>query len=163
LNGEGDRRETATRDGLRVALAITLATFQLALTLALLPTVPATARTPVYAHISCEHRGGPGIIGTEALINVGWTTGETDKLVSLLSDFSHRVCPQPAFLDIASKSIYQKHVDHDTVWQYTFRILSDPKHHYLVTAQFPDLLHMRVIVRSSSGRVLYRSGTVKNE
>jgi hypothetical protein len=163
LNGEGDGRETATCDGLRVALAITLATFQLALTLALLPTAPATARSPVYARVSCAHRGGTGIIGTEALINVGWTTGETNTLVSLLADFSHRVCPQPGFLDIAGTSIYQKHINHDTVWQYTFRILSDTKHHYSVTAQFPDLLHMRIIVRSPSGRVLYRSGTVKNE
>jgi hypothetical protein len=122
-----------------------------------------TARNAAYATASCAHRGGPGIIGTEALINVGWTTGEADKLVSLLSDFSHRVCPQPAFLDIDARSIYQKHIDRETVWQYTFRLLSDTKHHYSVTAQLPDIVHMRIIVRSTSGRVLYRSGTVKNE
>jgi hypothetical protein len=122
-----------------------------------------TARGAAYARASCAHRGGPGIIGTEALINVGWTTGETNELVSLLSGFSHRLCPQPGFLEIDAKSIYQKHIDRETVWQYTFRLLSDTKHHYSVTAQFPDILHMRIIVRPASGRVLYRSGTVKNE
>lgn len=54
-------------------------------------------------------------------------------------------------------------VDRETVWQYTFRLSSDTRHHSLVTAQFPDILHMRILVRSTFGRVLYRSGTVKNE
>jgi hypothetical protein len=109
------------------------------------------------AQAACTHRSVPGITGTERLINAGWTTDETDKLVSLLSSFANKVCPEPQFFDI-------DRVNHGpSVSRYTFRITSETKRRYQVTALLLDIHHMRLTVRSTSGKILYRSGTVQHD
>jgi hypothetical protein len=128
--------------------------------LTLLPALPAGAQASVSARMACAPRGEVVVYGYQALINNGWTTEEASQLVVMLNGFFRRVCPAESYLAIDGASIYQKHVDDETVWQYTFRIAIGDKRHYQVTAQFPDLLHMSVTMRSTSGKVIYRSGTV---
>jgi hypothetical protein len=84
--------------------------------------------------------------------------GRRTKLVSILSRFSRKVCPAPQFLDVDGSSIYPRHIDHETVWRYTFRITGDTKHHYRVIAELIDTFHMRVAVRSTAGETLIPVG-----
>jgi hypothetical protein len=156
--GQRDKRigplSRARRGTVAVVCAATLAALSLP--------VGASARASTAAHGACVHQGGPGVIGSDALIERGWTVGETDKLDSIMSGFSREICPKPSFLDIDGGSVHQKHIDGDTVWQYTFRVVSDKNRHYTVTAQLPDLRHMRITIRAVKGTLLYRSGTVRN-
>ncbi len=128
--------------------------------LTLLPALPAGAQASTIARMACAPRGEIAVYGYQALINNGWTTEEASQLVVMLNGFFTRVCPAESYLAIDGPSIYPKQIDHETVWQYTFRITIGDKRHYQVTAQFPDLLHMRVTLRSATGKVIYRSGTV---
>lgn len=156
-------RSWARRGGVPAKARVSLLTGIVLLALASLPNGVADARGLAKRHAACVHRGGPGVIGTEALIEKGWTTGETDELVALLPRFWRKVCPAPGFLDIDGASIYQKHVDHETVWQYSFRVTTDRHGHYTVIAQLLDIFHMRITVESHAGKVLYRSGIVHTE
>ncbi|MBS1862810.1 MAG: hypothetical protein JSS68_13985 [Actinobacteria bacterium] len=43
------------------------------------------------------------------------------------------------------------------VWKYTFAIKAAPGRRYGVTCLMPNLDHMSVAIRSSSGKILYRA------
>jgi hypothetical protein len=154
--GPTARQHRASGPGMKPLALMCVAAFALTL----LPAVPASAQTSTRAHVACAPRGEVVVYGYEALINNGWTTEEASQLVVTLDSFFRRVCPAQSYLAIAGSSIYPKHVDDETIWQFTFRITIGHNRHYQVTAQIPNLLHMSVTLRSATGKVIYRSGTV---
>lgn len=118
-----------------------------------------TSRSSTEARVACAHRaGGPELIGSEELIERGWTIGEKNGLVRALARFAHHVCPQPGYVTVEASTYLQKHIDNMTVWQDTFRVVARQGHHYWITADLPSLDLMSVTIKSVNGAVLYRSG-----
>jgi hypothetical protein len=121
-----------------------------------------TSGSGIDARSACAHRpGGPGLVGYEGLIEDGWTIGEKNGLIRALAHFAQRVCPQPGIVDVETTTYLQKHIDNETVWQDTFRIVAAPSsRHYLITADLPSLDSMSITIKSVNGAVLYRSGRI---
>jgi hypothetical protein len=114
------------------------------------------------AHSACAHRAGsPGLAGYEELIEHGWTIGEKNGFMRALGHFAQRVCPQPESVEVEATTFYPKHIDNETVWQDTFRIVVGPAgRHYLVTADLQSLESMTITIKATNGKVVYRSGRI---
>jgi hypothetical protein len=111
--------------------------------------------SPVLAG-KCARAGGPGLIGEEVLLENGFTTGEVEGVQTAVDQLANRICPYPEFVAVVEGSLRQTHVAHDTVWKYTFKLDASPGRTYKTTCLMPNLDHMKVIIKSGSGKVLYK-------
>lgn len=105
----------------------------------------------------CSRTGGPGLIGEEVLLEQGFTTGEVEGVLTAVDHLAEKICPFPEFVAVVEGSLRQTHVDHDTVWRYTFKLDASPGRTYKATCLMPDLDHMKITIRSPSGKTLYRA------
>lgn len=105
----------------------------------------------------CARTGGPGLIGEELLLEQGFTTGEVDGVLTAVDHLADRICPFPEFVAVVDGSLRQSHVDHDTVWKYTFKLDASPGRTYKATCLIPNLDHMKITIKSPSGKTLYRA------
>src|SRR5262249_6043402 len=138
----------ATRSRRRRSVAVPVAVLVLAVApLSLLAATGAQARVARHTQAACAHHGTASASATHELIDMGWTTEEVEALLTIMERFSRVVCPQPLFLDVVRGPIDQRHVQHDTVWQYIFKVRSEAGRTYRVTAQLPRLDWVRATFR----------------
>lgn len=105
----------------------------------------------------CSRPGGPGLIGEERLLEQGFTTGEVEGVMTAVDHMAEKICPFPEFVEVVEGSLRQTDVDHDTVWKYTFKLDASPGRTYKAICLMPDLDHMKITIRSPSGKAIYRA------
>lgn len=132
--------------------------------------VVATLAACANAHAStpgsaCPHRNAPGLLDDVRLHEAGWTSAQVDELVVLVGrQVAPLVCPHPDFVTVDAP-VAAKHIDGGRVWRYTFglttsEVTSSVHRKLLVTADLPDTTHLRLWVRTTAGKLLYRSPLV---
>lgn len=128
------------------------------------------ARSTTTARVACAHTLTPGFLGYEVLDPDGWTTEEEAELEKVLDRFSRQVCPAPEFISVVGSSFRARHIDDEREWQDTFQIKASPPENegipeshwptYKVIADMPSLIRMSIAIRSTHGKLLYRTGMV---